>query len=268
VVNRPDTNSRDIIPNLRPKFHNFLQSLSDVLIDITALEVNTMVVDQITGTKFIPWQAYRDVYPICKPYLERMGIHPSLHARYLSLRKQIEIEYCLYRVEDVVGQDASQLREFVRVLSDPTAELDLQKTKLPNPLNPSANPSVEIKRIQTLLDDGRFLRSLRKVDELKAALDNRNEALKNSEIAASENPEEEVTTDIIYAQSVIQLDGDIINRYHEKLFQHEHKDIILDIHRQGVTAGEKQWHGLLEFMVNMVESLVNQRSIKNIFNRN
>ena len=269
MVNTPDTNRNEINPNLRKKFNGFLQSLSDVLIDITALEVNTMVVDHISGTKFIPWEAYRDIYPISTTYLERTGIHPSLWTRYLSLRKQIETEYCLYCLEEqLLEQDASQLREYVRILSDPTAELDIQKTKLPNPLSPAANPAIEINKIQDLLDDGRFLRSLRKVDELKAALDNRNKSLQKSEASQAEDPVGEVTTDMIYAQSIIQLDGDIINRYHQRLFEHEHKDIILDIHRQGVTAGEKQWHGLLEFMVDLVESLVNRggSSIKDLFN--
>ena len=263
MVKAQDKHSRDVNPYLRIKFHNFLNSLSDVLIDITALEVNTMVVEQITGNKFIPWEAYQDIYLISPSYLESIGIHPSLRPRYLNLRKKLEMEYCSYLLEDEVSQrQASELREYYQILADPTIELDPQKTKLPNPLHPSANPASEIEKIQRLLDDGRFLRSLRKINELKAALDNQNSAIQEAASA-------EVTTDIIYAQTIIQLDGDIINRYDQKILKHQHKDIILDIHRQGVTAGEKQWHGLLEFMVNLVESLVTQRSsIKDVSNRN
>lgn len=262
MVDTVEKNGRDITPLLRRKFNNFLSSLSDVLIDITALEVNTMVVENITGAKFIPWEAYKDIYLISRKYLDRLEIHPSLQARYLSLRKQLEVEYCLYILDNqTIEKQTSEIKEYIRLMSDPAADVDPQKSKLPNPFAPGADPAVEVEKIKDLLNDGRFSRSLRKMNELKAALDNRNKSLTISEKGPSENPVEEVTTDIIYAQSVIQLDGDIINRYHQKLFEHEHKDVILDIHRQGVTSGEKQWHGLLEFMVNLVESLVSQTSL-------
>ncbi len=259
MVNSQKKKVKDVNPRLRRKLDNFLDSLSDVLIDITALEVNTMVVEQITGNKFIAWEAYRDIYLISPQYIENRKIHPSLQARYLNIRKKLEMEYCLYFIENQASEmEASELREYYQILGDTAVQIDPQSTKLPSPLSASANPAAEIEKIQILLDDGRFLRSLRKINELKAALDNRNRALKKSEAANSEDAEEDVTTDIIYAQTVMQLDGDIINRYHERILDHAHKDIILDIHREGVISGEKQWHGLLEFMVNLVESLASR----------
>jgi hypothetical protein len=53
----------------------------------------------------------------------------------------------------------------------------------------------------------------------------------------------------------MQLDGDIITRYHEKLFDREDiKDLVLKTHNEGVISGEKQWRGLLDFMVDLVKS--------------
>lgn len=263
MVKAQHKNGRNITSPLEQNLNDFLKCLSDVLIDITALEVNTMVVEQITGTKFIPWQVYRDVYPISRQYLQNRGVHQSLRDRYLSLRKQLEIEYCLLLSEE----DPTAIQD-TRILTDPTVTLDEIHTKLPNPLNPAASPQ-EIRKIHNLLEDGRFLRSLRKIGELKAALDNRNKALQKSEAAQSEDPEEDVTTDIIYAQTIVQLDGDIINRFHKQLLEHEHKELILQIHQEGVTAGDKQWRGLLEFIVNLVQSILFQRgSIKNLSRRN
>jgi hypothetical protein len=40
---------------------------------------------------------------------------------------------------------------------------------------------------------------------------------------------------MIYAQTVIQLDGDVINRYSQEIFDHPHREVILQIHREGVT---------------------------------
>lgn len=86
-----------------------------------------------------------------------------------------------------------------------------------------------------LLDDSRFLRSLRKLNELKAAADR---------------------GDTILAQTIIQLDGDVINRYRQDMFKDPNRDLLMKIHNEGVTAGEKQWNGLVDFIVNQVKSIL------------
>ena len=256
----PVPHSSPVTSGLNRNLNEFFQSLGEVLIDITALEVNTMVVDQITGDKFIAWEAYRDIYPISQEYLEHLGIHQSLRDRYLELRKTLELEYALLlsdpssefydpTVLDGTGEDNP-------ILTDPTVELHHIQTRLPNPVNP-IHPE-EIFKAQRVLRNCRFLRCLRKVSELKAALDNRNQALlrKQAEQPGYVKPEvlqKTVFTDIIYAQTVIQLDGDVINRYAQEIIDHPHRDVILQIHREGVVAGEKQWRGLLEFIVGLVQ---------------
>jgi hypothetical protein len=101
------------------------------------------------------------------------------------------------------------------------------------------------REIQALLSNDKFVRSLRKIAELKAALD-------GGDVTSSR-------TDTIYAQTVMQLDGDIITRYHKDLFglPEETKNLILRVHNEGVVAGEKQWHGVLDFMINLVRDLAN-----------
>jgi hypothetical protein len=108
---------------------------------------------------------------------------------------------------------------------------------------------------------------LRKVSELKTALDNRNKALyrKLAQQPGYVKPEvlqKAVTTDMIYAQTVIQLDGDVINRYSQEILDHPHRDVILQIHKEGVTAGEKQWRGLLEFVIGLVQASLQWNSGK------
>jgi len=247
-------------PRLQRNLQGFLDSLSDVLVDITALEVNTMVVEQITGNKFIPWQAYRDIYPISLEYLVSRGIHASLRDRYLSLRKQLEIEYCLL----LIDHNPTALQD-CPILTNPTLSLDDIETKLPNPLDSGAT-AAEIKNIHDLLDNSRFLRSLRKIFELKAALDNRNRLLNDPSATLNHSA---LPTDLIYAQTIIQLDGEIINRFDKQVLENEHKDLLLKIHKDGVMAGEIQWRGLLRFVVNLAQSiLVKQSTLKDVFNRN
>lgn len=44
------------------KFNDFLETLGDTLMDFTALEVNTMIVSNITGAKFNAMEAYHVIY--------------------------------------------------------------------------------------------------------------------------------------------------------------------------------------------------------------
>jgi hypothetical protein len=279
ISNLPESNSRQFPPGLERNLNEFLQSLGEVLIDITALEVNTMVVERITGDKFIAWEAYRDIYAISQPYLDQQEIHESLCDRYLELRKKLELEYALVLsdptsefYEPSVLESATEDKQ---ILTDPTIELPEMRSglgssatlsRLPNPTNPTSPE--EILKAREILNDSRFLRSLRKMSELKAALDNRNKALQrmhdeNLGRIAPDALQKAVTTDLIYAQTVIQLDGDIINRYSQEIFDHPHREVILQIHQDGVTASEKQWRGLLEFIIGLIQATLQRSSSKN-----
>jgi hypothetical protein len=270
ITTVPEANGRRFTPGLGRNLNEFLQSLGEVLIDITALEVNTMVVERITGDKFIAWEAYRDIYPISQQYLEQQGIHQSLLERYIELRKNLELEYALL-LSDPTSEfyDPTVLEsatEGNQILTNPTLELHEMRSRLPDPINPT-NPG-EILKVREVLNNSRFLRSLRKISELKAALDNRNKALlrkRNEQLGriAPDVLQKAVTTDLIYAQTVIQLDGDIINRYSQEILDHPHREVILQIHQEGVAAGEKQWRGLLEFIIGLVQATLQRGSGKN-----
>jgi len=259
--------SRSVPPGLGRTLNDFLQSLGEVLVDITALEVNTMVVAQITGDKFIAWEAYRDIYAISEDYLEQQEIHQSLRDRYLELRKNLELEYTLLLTNPSSEfYDPSVLnsaRGDGQILTDPTLKMHEIQTRLPDPVQPTSPE--DILKAQRVLDNSHFLRSLRKISELKAALDNRNKALLKKQAeqegyVKSEVLQKSVKTDMIYAQTVIQLDGDIINRYSQEIFDHPQRDTILLIHKEGVLAGEKQWRGLLEFIINLVQGSIQRAS--------
>ncbi|NJL58042.1 hypothetical protein HC928_25185 [bacterium] len=194
------------------------------------LEVNTMVVAQITGNKFSAETAYDDLYGVNEHYLHyELGIHEdkNLCDRYLSLRNRVVTE-----AKKVLQEEEGLI-------------IDENTFDLPNP---DTTQPQEIQILQKLLNSPKFLRTLRKADELKAGLDS--------------TDSHSTQTDIIYAQTIIQLDGDVIHRYHELLFQLEEsqKRMIMDIHQQSVMSGEAQWRGLLGFMVSLVRSFISASS--------
>ncbi|MEH1836267.1 MAG: hypothetical protein V7L29_30500 [Nostoc sp.] len=266
--------SNNIQKQAKDLLEKLVSSVEGLVDDITALEVNTMVVEQITGAKFNAWQAYQEIYSINdKDYFDVKKIpNPKnlteaekaqaqeLRDRYTSLFSQLEREYFYILLEQStensedprITQYQERLKYKVEHKSN-IIEDDPIYIKLAQPILPAPTPVADKEdnkklqqrwqEIENLLNNGRFIRTLRKMAELKAALD-------GGEITS-------VDIDIIYAQTVMQLDGDIISRYHKKLFElaEGDRDLILKIHNEGIVAGEKQWRGTLDFLIGIVQSI-------------
>ncbi len=304
---------------------NFLDSLRDAFQDITALEVNTMVVSEIRGTKFDPEDAYSLIYnlpgqkdliqleqwqknveerqknmnevgenlleedsnrleeaakeleEIEKPF---KNLNPALYNRYIQLRQRLE-KVCTSMNWKIKDEDAKFLGNYpaFKLISGDVDETKIDGkivqfkcinlTRLPLPdivYDPDDNESnrqrlikitseaqenidqkKEDKLRSLILSSGEVLRRLRKLNELRALMSNP---------LASENN----VYDLIYAQTIIQIDGDIINRFDKKMFKEEHqeiKDFLLKIHQEAVTLGEEDWRNLLNLALDLVKKIVN-----------
>ncbi|MHC5859768.1 hypothetical protein [Nostoc sp.] len=272
--NRNGTRSEDIQNKARGLLNNLVSSVQTLVSDITALEVNTMIVDKINASKFNAWEAYQEIYSIHDPdYFDAKGIPKEgsqaqeLRKRYKSLFDQLEREYFYLLLEENSGfynpQDDRVKRyrqrlEYAKKYQQNFVEADEKNVKLAEPILPAPTPVLDdkdgnnqedwienFKEIQRLLNNARFVRTLRKMTELKAALDSSN--VTSTKI------------DIIYAQTVMQIDGDIITRYHKELFSlsEDAKNLIINTHNQGVVSGEKQWRGTFSFLINLVQSIAN-----------
>lgn len=272
--NRNATQPQNIQNQARGLLNNLVSSVQTLVYDITALEVNTMVVDRINASKFNAWEAYQEIYSIHDPdYFEAKGIPEEgsqaqeLRKRYKSLFNQLEREYFYLLLEEGSGfynpQDERikryrQRLEYAKKHQPNLVEADRENLKLAEPILPAPTPVLDdedgnnqqdwirtFKEIQILLNNDKFGRTLRKMSELKAALDSSN--VKSTKI------------DIIYAQTVMQLDGDIITRYHKELFDlpEEAKNLIINTHNQGVISGEKQWRGTFSFLISLIQGIAN-----------
>ncbi|MBC1222455.1 hypothetical protein GNF10_21670 [Nostoc sp. UCD121] len=265
---------QEIQNQARDLLNNLVSSVQTLVSDITALEVNTMVVERINASKFNAWEAYQEIYSIHDPdYFEAKGIPEEgsqaqeLHKRYRSLFNQIEREYFyllleegsdFYNPQDERVKRYRQRLEYAKKHQPNLVEADQENVKLAQPILPAPTPVLDdkdgnhqedwietFKEIQRLLNNDKFVRTLRKMYELKAALDGGNVT--------------STKTDIIFAQTVMQLDGDIITRYHKELFSlsEDAKNLIINTHNQGVISGEKQWRGTFSFLISLVQGIAN-----------
>jgi len=219
--------------DMKQKFNKFLGSLENVLADLTALEVNTMVVTQISGEKFNALRAYRDLYAL--------GIESKEDPRYQDIQESVSI------MPDLPEKLWDSYRKIYAQLTDCYHQCCPEDTQAHRPLPPPDSPQEEEReRLNTLVQDSQFLRTLRKLFEQKVALD-------------GGDVHSDAVTDLIYAQTVIQLDGDVINRYHRDLLeQKDLQEFVLRIHNQAVADGERQWRGLINLMVELLQKVADR----------
>ncbi|AFZ37437.1 hypothetical protein Sta7437_3955 [Stanieria cyanosphaera PCC 7437] len=226
------------------KFQQWLNSLTDSLGEVTALEINTTFVEEITKEQFIPWQVYQEIYLISRQQLQQIQIHSDLCDRYLQLRRQLELAYTLLLIDPASefydSEQEAQAKQNLTILSQSNSEWERLPTQLPEPIpDPTKQTTVSV---FNLLDNYYFLRTLRQLATVKQSLDQQNQLLnlKNNNSPA------------IYAQTKIQLDGKIFNCYSQAILTHPHQSQILNLHQNSIFWGEKQWSSLFKTIINLI----------------
>ena len=220
--------------------HNLLEN-------ITAVEISTVIVDEIVDEIFIPWEAYQAIYYLSRFYLEQSAIDLSLHNRYLQLRRQLELAYCLLLV-DTSSQlyNRTLVAEITRdlgILSQQNVDWETIPTRLPEPIPISRRQNMSA--INKLLRDHQFINVLQQLNKLKSALDRRDRILRGSS-------RQNNITDTTYAQTSLQLNGKIINRYSQAILGRSDRNLLLQLHEQSTRTGEQQWRGLVSFVLSLI----------------
>jgi len=219
----------------------------NLLDNITTVEINTVIVQEIIDEVFIPWEAYQALYYLSRSYIEQSAIDYSLRNRYLQLRRQLELSYCLSVIDSsstLYNRTLiSEIKRDLSILSQPSNQWEDLSTRLPEPIPSSRQQNMSA--VNRLLNDCAFINVLRQLSKIKAALDHRNSSLQN--FATADN-----IFDTTYAQTSLQLDGKITNRYAEAILRRSDRHLLLKLHEQSTNAGEQQWHGLVKFVLSLV----------------
>ena len=248
-------------------------SLKEMLADAAKLEVTSMLVDGISGRKFpsIP-SAYLEtlsawVYQFVtltenleKDFVKPGAVHDIVTAamNWKNEKKQLFETY---------GHDAEE--KFPELAEKPlvkallkTDDMDNWRQDISGKLGKKpksgyyGNDMLRLLRIQTRLSLlcsrlAKFYRS----DEF---LDNKKE-LAPDRLVRELRKLWELKQGFIFAQNTVQLDGDIINRYNARLFREKPPQIeipqLLEFHHRNVDIGMKQWHFLIETIVQVAKAL-------------
>jgi hypothetical protein len=220
----------------------------DLLENITTVEISTVIVEEIVDEMFIAWEVYQAIYYISRSSLERSSIDLSLRSRYLQLRRQLELAYCLLAIDPnsqlynrtLVGQ----IRRDLPILSIQDSKWETLATKLPQPIPSSRHQTMS--EVNKLLGDRSFINILQQLHKRKTVLDKRDRIVQSSAIPND-------ITNSTYAQTSLQLDGKIINRYAQAILERSDRNLLLQLHQQSTTAGEQTWRGMIQFLWSLVK---------------
>jgi hypothetical protein len=218
----------------------------NLLTNITTVEISTVIVDEIEDEVFIPWEVYQTIYALSRANLEQSAIDLSLWNRYLQLRRQLELAYCLLLIDASSGQYnrllVAEIKRDLPVLSQQNVDWEKIPTRLPEPIPGSRNL---MSQVNQLLKEPQFINILQQLNKRKIALDRRDRVLRNS-------PHQHHITDTTYAQTSLQLNGKIVNRYDRAILGRSDRNLLLQLHEQSTATGEQQWRGLVKFMLSLV----------------
>ena len=228
--------------------------MNSLLAKITSVEINTVIVEEIIDEIFIPWEVYQAIYFISPATLDGSQVDSSLRDRYLQLRRQLELEYNLLLVNpDSLLYDRTveaEVRQNLPILAQNNHDWQTIPSRLPEPIPSDRHQTMS--EVNLLLSDRSFLNSLRKLEKLKTILDRRDRFLHQHQGAYGS------IMNTTYAQTLIQLDGKITNRYSQAVLDCSDRDRLLQLHRKSVETGEQQWHELLKFVLNFIPKQINR----------
>ena len=214
---------------------------------LTTVEINTVIVKEIVNDVFIPWEVYQSIYYLSRAYITQSNLDLSFGDRYLQLRRQLELAYCLLLIDPSSNLYQRKLvKEIERdlpTLSQPHRAWEEIPTRLPEPI--PHRRQQDMSQLNQLLENRAFVEILSQLGQSKSTLDRRDRLLHDINTADS-------IIDTTYAQTLLKLDGKIVNRYTEALLERSDRQTLLQLHSESAQAGEQQWRGLLKFMLSLV----------------
>ncbi|NJK33940.1 MAG: hypothetical protein HC919_02765 [Oscillatoriales cyanobacterium SM2_2_1] len=239
-------------PQSSETLRRFRETLKDILQEITTLDVTTMVVREIPCQKFEPESFCRRLLHDIR-YQTREGLKQiaeelasrsaSLQQQGLATQSQAPFVQDAYRKELIkYNLDLERYQEAERRFLE--QEDDAQRRSYQDFLQLAYRQILDLELRFDAQGEPRLssieTRVLRKLWELELTL---------------------LHEDVIFAQTTLHLDGDLTNRYRRELFDRrvfapETTQMILQLHHTGVENAEKQWNGLIQLVVGLIERLI------------
>jgi hypothetical protein len=94
-----------------------------------------------------------------------------------------------------------------------------------------------------LLENSAFLRELRSLRELYYL------------VGGEDATDSTNFIDLISAQTIIQMDGDVVNRFHKALLNDRERNFLIQTHQQALGTGQENWKSLVKLIIESMQTL-------------
>lgn len=248
---------------IKETYDRFLNSVKRSLADLTSLEVNTVLVSNISADH--PGSDEEFLYQTCKNLFEwferkktEKKLQRPLNDKYLSkLRRLWDNEHC--ECEGRIGNDSRVEQFFKNIKEDIKDCLDHQT---PETLKEKKGQD------QQLRDRSEYRRHLY---YLQKYLILHEKWCENKKVKKEKKDKtvftdwerqqlrklwELVGTEYVYAQTVMQLDGDIIARINDRLFSGDNAEELMRLHNRNVETGVNYRNGVMTTFFEIIKSLL------------
>jgi hypothetical protein len=169
--------------------------------------------------------------------------------KYIGLKDRLRLAFqsCVIRGEIKTPSDATpasdtyrqEAEELAAKMVDGRKSIGMESDKAVTlPL-----PNLDLARSIGLLDNSTFLRELRSLRELYYL------------VGGEEATDSTNIIDLISAQTVIQMDGDVINRFHKSLLSDTDRDFLIQTHQQALSTGQDNWKNLMKLIIESMQTL-------------
>jgi hypothetical protein len=148
-----------------------------------------------------------------------------------------------YRSSEKLKQIRGQSQDGVTPQQSPNktdGESQQETTKTDGDLLPDINTALA----KGLLDERLILRELRSLREIYYLVGGK-------DAADSTN-----INDLISAQTIIQMDGDVMNRFHKALFNEPEKDFLVKTHQAALISGQENWRSMVNLIIQSIQTLI------------
>jgi hypothetical protein len=229
---------------IKKALKHFFDSVRNALVDLTTLEVNSILVSNISAEH--PTEDSEFLKQTCEDLVTWFESHKLEDKLKISLTDDF-----LAKLKDLCTK--AQDKEIIQGLRNDLNKCIEQKKPVELTEKQKRERS-EYRRHLFYLDKYLYLHEQWIAQEQKP----KEEIFTDRERQQLRKIWELVPTTFIYAQTVLQLDGDIISRINDQLFSEarENAEELMRVHKSNVEAGVNYRNGLLRTFVQILRSVL------------
>lgn len=173
----------------------------------------------------------------------------STMRKYITLKDRLRLAFqsCVIRREVKAPSDATPTSDTPKQEAESPASkmvsgrksIGMESDKAVTLYLPNLDQAMSI----GLLDNSAFLRELRSLRELYYL------------VGGEDASDTTNFIDLIAAQTIIQMDGDVMNRFHKALLNDRERNFLIQTHQQALSTGQENWKSLVKLIIESMQTL-------------